>query len=131
MILRIKSIVLFVIAFALIFMSPLMPTDAAQAQAQPSERSGAPQFLLLAQPALNPMGTAALSFGNAASAVAAGYYYTCALTSGGGINCWGLNYHGELGDGTTTNRSTPVGVSGLTTYTVFIPNTRRAVVSGW
>jgi alpha-tubulin suppressor-like RCC1 family protein len=27
--------------------------------------------------------------------------------------CWGNNFHGRLGDGTTTNRFTPVAVVGL------------------
>lgn len=47
-------------------------------------------------------------------ALAAGGDHTCALTVGGGIKCWGANApYGQLGDNSSTNRASPVDVSGL------------------
>ena len=38
--------------------------------------------------------------------------YTCGVTTSGNAYCWGLNSNGQLGDGTLTDRNTPVLVSG-------------------
>jgi uncharacterized repeat protein (TIGR02543 family) len=59
--------------------------------------------------------------------VAAGSGHSVALTSNGKVYTWGNNGNGQLGDGTTTNRNTPVQVSNLillpSTYTItFNPN---------
>jgi alpha-tubulin suppressor-like RCC1 family protein len=45
-------------------------------------------------------------------AVDAGFQKTCALKNDETVWCWGRNYNGELGDGTTTDRMTPVQVRG-------------------
>lgn len=48
-----------------------------------------------------------------ATHLAAGANHTCAVSSVGSVMCWGANFEGQLGDGTTTNRLTPVAVQGL------------------
>ena len=51
------------------------------------------------------------------TAIAAGYCHTVALKSDGTVWAWGYNAYGQLGDGTTTDRTTPVQVSGLSGVT--------------
>jgi alpha-tubulin suppressor-like RCC1 family protein len=45
--------------------------------------------------------------------VACGDIHTCALMATGHAYCWGYNGDGELGDGTYTQRTSPVLVSGF------------------
>jgi alpha-tubulin suppressor-like RCC1 family protein len=48
--------------------------------------------------------------------VRAGSQYTCAIRTDSTLWCWGANFHGQLGDGTITDRSTPVQI-GTATWT--------------
>jgi len=47
------------------------------------------------------------------AAIATGASHTCAMTDTGRVKCWGVNTWGQLGDGTTMQRLTPVRVDGF------------------
>jgi alpha-tubulin suppressor-like RCC1 family protein len=47
-----------------------------------------------------------------ASGLSAGGYETCASLANGTLDCWGYNAFGQLGNGNTTNSTTPVTVTG-------------------
>ncbi|HTP26308.1 MAG TPA: hypothetical protein VMK12_11695, partial [Anaeromyxobacteraceae bacterium] len=57
-----------------------------------------------------PLPVAGLSSG--VTAVAAGVASTCAIVNGG-VQCWGSNAHGELGDNAAGDSAEPVPVAGL------------------
>jgi alpha-tubulin suppressor-like RCC1 family protein len=56
---------------------------------------------------------AAYPIPSSASHVAAGLMFSCADSGFGSVYCWGANYSGQLGDGTTTARDKPVAVMNL------------------
>jgi len=53
--------------------------------------------------------------GTAALSVSSGFGFGswCAITLDGVVKCWGNNFYGDLGDGTTTSSAAPVTVTGL------------------
>lgn len=66
------------------------------------------------------------------SSVSAGDEHSCGLTPSGAAYCWGRNDVAQLGDGTTTSRSTPVLVaapSGVTFATIDAGRLRTCAVA--
>ncbi|MDP1884717.1 MAG: hypothetical protein Q8L10_05145 [Candidatus Moranbacteria bacterium] len=57
-----------------------------------------------------------IDFLSSANQISTGYHHTCALKTGGVVNCWGYNSNGQLGDSTTTQSNVPVQTLNLVTY---------------
>ena len=66
----------------------------------------------LAGPSQDGAGLAVVATLPAFVQITIGSNHTCAVTNSGLIYCWGYNYFGQLGDGTTQDRLRPVPVQG-------------------
>ncbi|MDB2623701.1 putative Ig domain-containing protein, partial [Candidatus Poseidoniales archaeon] len=55
----------------------------------------------------SPTATSSLGTGRTAIDITAGGDHTCAVLDDGSVMCWGANTWGQLGDGTTTSRTSP------------------------
>ena len=67
------------------------------------------------------------------TAVSAGVTAACAISAGGGVECWGRNDLGQLGNDSTANSLVPVPVSGLASgaAAVSVSNGTACAVTAW
>ena len=68
-------------------------------------------------------GTVALDAVGIGKTIATGDTHSCVVDAAGAVKCWGGNARGQLGDSTTTNRTEPTSVLGLT-------GTQKTVAAG-
>lgn len=61
----------------------------------------------------SPMLTSSLGPGRTAVAISSGKEHTCAILDNGSVSCWGRGFNGVLGDGGTTDHTTPTPISSL------------------
>jgi alpha-tubulin suppressor-like RCC1 family protein len=66
----------------------------------------------------SPTTVSGITAANPATALALGEFHSCALLADGTVRCWGHNGFGQIGDGSTTDRSTATAVAGLPDHTV-------------
>ena len=60
-----------------------------------------------------PTPTSSLGIGRTAVAISSGYFHTCAILDDGSVSCWGRNNDGQLGNGGTSDKTTPTLTSNL------------------
>jgi alpha-tubulin suppressor-like RCC1 family protein len=69
--------------------------------------------------------------GGKSHAIAAGIAHTCSITPEGGVQCWGNNSFGQLGDGTNNASNIPVKVAGISGGTTIVAGgNHTCVLSG-
>ncbi len=78
-----------------------------------TEASPSPQPVAASSSAAGTGDAGRSASGPPLAALAIGDRHTCAVLEGGRLACWGANERGQLGDGTTTGRSRPVRVAGV------------------
>ena len=62
-----------------------------------------------------PALTSSLGSGRTAVAISSGGWHTCAILDNGTVSCWGYSSNGQLGNGGTTNKTSPTLTSSLGT----------------
>jgi hypothetical protein len=67
---------------------------------------------------LRPVQVTGLASG--VTAVSMGEYFACAITASGGVECWGDNTYGELGDDSVGSSAVPVQVGGVTSGAIAV-----------
>ena len=68
-------------------------------------------------PTLYSPPSSTVNLGMGVTSISAGHYTSCAILTNGGVKCWGDNDKGQVGDGTTTTRLSPVDVDLGTGFT--------------
>lgn len=99
---------------------------------------GANDLMQLGNGSRDPKGDSPLHLGDrlpytdlgpnfAAKALALGAHHSCALSTNGGVKCWGQNGSGQLGIGTTTDHGAPAESMGAGLPAVDFGASRRAL----